>query len=96
VRRTRAQVGRRPPGESSRKHHRRARRQLGKLAEIMVQMQRAVIEQGVSSGQLETLAGALDQLDEVLEGARKSESRTRAFKRIRRAAKHARHTLAGA
>lgn len=94
VRRARAHLGRRPPSESARKHHRRARRQLAKLGEVLADLQRKALESGVSSSRLERLAAVLDPLDEVLEGTRASESRARAFKRIRKAAREARHAIA--
>ncbi|MEM6927946.1 MAG: hypothetical protein AAF602_13525 [Myxococcota bacterium] len=93
VRRARAHLGRRPPSGSGRKHHRRARRQLAKLTDVLAALQREVLEQGVSSSHLEQLTGVLDPLDAVLAATRESESRTRAFKRVRKAARTARHAL---
>ncbi len=93
VRRARTHLGRRPPSEVARKHHRRARRQLAKLIDVLTALQHEVLEQGVTSRRLERVSGVLHPLDEVLKSTRVGESRTRAFKRVRRAARQARHAL---
>lgn len=97
VRRARTHVGRRPPtdAETVRKHHRRARKQLTKLLTVLEMLQRRFLERGSSNEQFDQLEDALNPLDSVLQATMASESRTRVFKRVRKAAKLARHTIDG-
>ncbi|MEN0062964.1 MAG: hypothetical protein AAGA48_12495 [Myxococcota bacterium] len=93
MRRAQTHVGRRSPTEATKKHHRRAKRQLSKLNAMLKDLQRRLLERGASTDGLARLAMVLDPLDATLRATQVSESRTRVFKRVRKAAKRARHAL---
>lgn len=93
VRRLRSHLGQTPADDLAERPHRRARKQLKKLAKIVEAVQREVLAEGLSQRGLAQLQHDLEPLEASLRSILDAPIRTSTLRRARRVAKDARKQL---
>lgn len=95
VRKARSHVGKRPPRPRDAADHKKARKQLARLAGTLALVQEELLSDGVSEQTLAHLRGQLAPLDEALRALLQRPPKRRMLRRTRKVAKRARKELDG-